>query len=286
MHQALLVGLPASGKTTFVAALWHVIASRDVAGALALEVLDPPTEHLNTLRNRWLRGEETHRTASSAENIATIRVRPENGDPATEIVVPDLAGESIRLGLVDRQWTASFSEFVRGSTGVLLFVHPGTLVDAWSITDAQDIAGEEVQSPMETDAADESAESEWHANLVPSQVKLVDLLQLFCKYIDKERFRLAIIVSAWDVVDDQGLPPSEWLTRELPLLDQFLISARSRLDFRVYGVSAQGGQLPKDVDRLRAYTKASDRIQVVLDDSSPTHDITAPIRWALNVDRE
>ena len=113
---------------------------------------------------------------------------------------------------------------------------------------------------------------------------LVDLLQLLCGHIEKERFRLAVIVSAWDLVLSQELP-IEWLAKELPLLNQFLINAHCRLDFRVYGVSAQGGQLPDDVDRLTAYSKASDRIQVVLD-GLPSHDITAPIRWALNVDRE
>ncbi len=285
MHQGLLVGLPASGKTTYVAALWHVIASQDVAGALALEVLDAPVDHLNALRSRWLRVEETHRTSSSAEDVATIKIRPRDGNPATEIVVPDLAGESIQQGLIDRQWAGSFADFVRRSTGVLLFVHPGKVVESWPITDAIDVAGEETRSRLGAGATGESPASEWHPGGIPTQVKLVDLLQLLCDHIDKERFRLAVVVSAWDLVGEEALP-SEWLTRALPLLDQFLISARSRLDFRIYGVSAQGGQLPEDVDRLRAYTKASDRIEVVLDDSAPTHDITAPIRWALNIDRE
>ena len=91
-------------------------------------------------------------------------------------------------------------------------------------------------------------------------------------------------MSAWDLVLSEELP-IEWLAKELPLLNQFLINAHCRLDFRVYGVSAQGGQLPDDVDRLAAYSNTSDRIQVVLD-GLPSHDITAPIRWALNVDRE
>ena len=285
MHQGLLVGLPASGKTTYIAALWHVIASQDVAGALALEILDAPVDHLNALRSRWLRVEETHRTSSSAEDVATIKIRPRDGNPTTEIVVPDLAGESIQQGLIDRQWAGSFADLVRRSTGVLLFVHPGKVVESWPITDAIDVAGEETLSTLEAGAPGESPASEWHPGDISTQVKLVDLLQLLCDHIDKERFRLAVVVSAWDLVGEEALP-SEWLTRALPLLDQFLISARSRLDFRVYGVSAQGGQFPEDVDRLRAYAKASDRIKVVLDDSAPTHDITAPIRWALNVARE
>ncbi len=283
MDQALLVGLPASGKTTFIAALWHVIVSQDVDGALALEVMDAPVDHLNELVDRWLRFEEANRTSSSAEHASAIRIRSGGGELITEIVVPDLAGESIQRSVVDRQWTGDFAEFVRGSTGVLLFVHPEKIREHWSITDAVDIAGEETQSSVNPELAGESAASEWTADKVPTQVELVDLLQLLCEHIDKQHFRLAIIVSAWDLVNDQGRP-SDWLAKQFPLLEQFLISARSRLDLRVYGVSAQGGRLPEDGERLQTYVKASHRIQVVRDDGAPSHDITAPLRWVVNVD--
>ena len=283
--QALLVGLPASGKTTFVAALWHVIVSRDVDGALALEVLDAPVDHLNELVDRWLRFEEANRTSSSAEHISAIKIRPSGEELITEIVVPDLAGESIQRSLVDRQWPADFSEFVRASTGVLLFVHPGMIREPWSITDAMDVAGEETRPPPGASVPDESAADEWRADKVPTEVELVDLLQLLCGHIDKRRFRLAVIVSAWDLVDDQG-PPSKWLAKELPLLEQFLISAGSRIDLRVYGVSAQGGRLPDDSEHLQSFVKASDRIQVVFGDAAPSHDITAPLWWVVNVDTE
>ena len=283
MHQGLLVGLPASGKTTFIAALWHVIASQEVEGALALEILDVPTDHLNELRGRWLRFEETFRTSSNAEKIAMIKIRAREGNPTTEIIIPDLAGESIQRGLIERRWAANFAELVRDSTGVLLFVHPGKLSESWPIADAIEIAGEKEQTDLASPISEEPAAIEWSPDKVETQVMLVDLLQLLCDHIKRERFRLAVIVSAWDLVPSKELP-IEWLAKELPLLNQFLVNAHCRLDFRVYGVSAQGGQLPDDVNRLTAYSKTSDRIQVVLD-GLPSHDITAPIRWALNVDR-
>ena len=236
------------------------------------------------MRGRWLRFEETFRTSSSAENIATIKIRAHDGNPTTEIVIPDLAGESIERGLVERRWAASFAELVRGSTGVLLFVHPEKLRQSWPIADAIEIAGEDERSYPSASTSEESAASDWSPEAIETQVMLVDLLQLLCGHIKKERFRLAVIVSAWDLVLSKELP-IEWLAKELPLLNQFLINAHCRLDFRVYGVSAQGGQLPDDVDRLTAYSNTSDRIQVVLD-GLPSQDITAPIRWALNVDRE
>ncbi len=284
MHQGLLVGLPESGKTTFVAALWHVIASQEVEGALALEILDAPMEHLNELRGRWLRFEETFRTSSNAEKITTIKIRAGEGATTTEIVIPDLAGESIQRGLIERRWETSFAELVRGSSGVLLFVHPEKLSESWPIADAIEIAGEDGRTYPSASMSVDSSASEWSPDSIETQVMLVDLLQLLCSHIKKERFRLAVIISAWDLVHGKELP-IEWLAKELPLVNQFLISAHYRLDFRVYGVSAQGGQLPDDIDSLTGYSITSERIQVVLD-GLPSHDITAPIRWALNVDRE
>lgn len=284
MHQGLLIGLPASGKTTFVAALWHVIASQDVEGALALENLDTTVDHLNSLRSRWLRVEVAFRTSSSAEEISTIKIRTRDGCPTTEIIVPDLAGESIRRGLIERRWSTDFTELVRGSTGVLLFVHPGNLTESWTIAEAIQIAGDSERLSAGDSSSEEPAAREWSPEAIETQVMLVDLLQHLCDHIEGERFRLAVIISAWDLVHGEELPKN-WLYRELPLLNQFLTNADSRLDFRVYGVSAQGGQLPEEFDSLVAYEKASDRIQVVLD-GNPSNDITAPIRWALNVDRE
>ena len=46
-ERALLVGLPESGKTTFLAALWHIIASGDVNESLVLGAAGPSMEHLN-----------------------------------------------------------------------------------------------------------------------------------------------------------------------------------------------------------------------------------------------
>lgn len=284
MHQALLVGLPSSGKTTFLAALWHVIVSQDVDGALALEVLDAPVDHLNDLRGRWLRFEVANRTSSNAEETTTIRIGPSGGETTTEIVVPDLAGESIQQSLADRQWPADLQDFVHGSTGVLLFVHPKEISEPWPILDAMEIAGEGAPRSSETSIADESAEREWSADQVPTAVQLVDLLQLLCMQIATEHFRLAVIVSAWDLVSETGMP-SEWLAKELPLVDQFLNSHHhSRFDFRVYGVSAQGGEIPRDSDRLKSLLKASERITVVLGSNAPSRDITAPLRWLIDAD--
>ena len=63
----LLIGLPETGKTTFLAALWQVVESDEVPGALRLEKLHGDREHLNKIRADWLCCSPMGRTIIAAE---------------------------------------------------------------------------------------------------------------------------------------------------------------------------------------------------------------------------
>ena len=45
--QCLMAGLPGTGKTTFLAALWHVAKSHEVEGSMRLEKREGDQEYLN-----------------------------------------------------------------------------------------------------------------------------------------------------------------------------------------------------------------------------------------------
>ena len=70
----VFVGLPATGKSTYLAALWHVIDSdRDSLGcSLGLEELDDECVHVNSLSDTWRKCEAVVRT--SKENEQTVRM--------------------------------------------------------------------------------------------------------------------------------------------------------------------------------------------------------------------
>ena len=124
---------------------------------------------------------------------------------------------------------------------------------------------------------------EWDLELAPTQVQLVGLLQFLEPYVAaRSPIRLAIIVSAWDqVLQKSGeVNPAAWIPARMPYLDQYLKSHFEMLTVRVYGVSAQGGDLTSDVVRLSSISPASNRIIVRGVDCTP-HDITEPVRWAL-----
>ena len=77
--------------------------------------------------------------------------------------------------------------------------------------------------------------------LPPTQVHIVDVLQLICEERSSRPTRAAILVSAWDLVDGK---PNDWLTRECPLVAQYAAANARWLDLTVWGVSAQGGSVP------------------------------------------
>jgi hypothetical protein len=80
--------------------------------------------------------------------------------------------------------------------------------------------------------------------------------------------------------------PDSWLEAHLPLLYQYLVANSSVVRFKIYGVSALGGDLQKDLKKLQDEQIPAKRIRV-LDDTRALHnDLTSPIRFALGLETE
>lgn len=293
MHSLVAIGLPEAGKTTFLAALWHVTEREEVPGSLRLEKISENAKHLNGIKNDWLTFTRVGRTVRGQEQSATLWLRDESGDIG-EIVFPDLSGESFQEAWEERHWTKEYNQLITDAGSVLLFIHPGTLKEPYTIAEMQRMA--EAASPDENDDAaaddgDESAQSpeaaeEWDPENVPTQVQLVELLQFAHDRIKANRpIRVAVIISAWDLVKDDypgEAGPKSWLERRTSYLHQYLSSNFELFRFRVYGVSAQGGDLKNDRQHLLNFGCASDRIIIEGPHCEP-HDISEPVRWCLGL---
>src|SRR6185295_3514907 len=83
----------------------------------------------------------------------------------------------------------------------------------------------------------------WNAEKSPTQVQLIELLQVIgSRETFKAPFRLAFVVSAFDLAAGSGLSPAELVERELPMLMQFLDANGHMFECNYYGISAQGGE--------------------------------------------
>jgi Double-GTPase 1 len=275
----LVVGLPGSGKTTFLAALWYLVVWDEVDTALRLDRLHGNREHLNRISNDWLSCHAVERTPVGTETLVSMQLVATDSGERAEVVFPDMSGELFNLQWKERRCSRDYYRLARRASGVLLFLHPGTVIEPVRIDQVQPIV-DELASGGDARAIEEVTPRPWDPDRASTQVKLVEVLQFLLREpFLLPRVRVAVVVSAWDLVAD-ARSPAGWLAARLPLLNQYLRGNPGRFTFRVYGVSAQGGDLGHDSERLLRESAPAKRIVVLGDDSQP-HDLTAPVRWLM-----
>ncbi len=318
VRRFLVFGLQGSGKTTFAAALWHLLDSREVPTALAKGRHTGNYRYLETIAQLWCDGWQVERTKS--EEVEDVRINLKHPTDGAEVALEftDLAGESFEKAFVTRLCDETFVEIVNAAEGMLLFVSAQRVIDDVTILEAfgdgrddEEVAMSELRIDDTADGAAASAgpaagpeasaaviaeiqaadthepeddDEEWDPATAPHQVQLVDLLQALQQApFEGRRLRVAVVISAWDLSD--GSAPELWFAKRFPLLDQYLRNPQGALDLRVYGVSAQGGPLSQkgtpatpDRDRLISIVPASKRV-IIAGPNVAEHDITRPLYW-------
>lgn len=280
----LMLGLRGSGKTTFLAALWHFIESGEIDDRLGVPVLQPDRDYLNAARNSWLAVKPVGRTSMRSTNNVSLKLLDKRLNVTIDMSLPDLSGESFRLQWVTRKAPKNYVEFARDCAGAFLFVHPA------------DVARTHVIKPLTVELQPSEEEVEESSSAIPAsanwtpaqsstQVQLVDVLQLLMRMrATKTRMRVAIVISAWDIVRAK-IPPAVWLERRLPLLSQFMRANPDRMASEIFGISAQGGDLTADRASLLSASVPSSRSYAVRGSSLDKILITAPLQFLLD-DRE
>jgi hypothetical protein len=296
----VIMGLPESGKTTFLAALWHIIEADEKQCRLKLDRLDGSLEYLNTIAEAWRTFKPVERTSQTGDtDVIMYLVDGVTGTKGTAFF-PDIAGERFADQVEVRRSRRTFVENVGGCAGILLFINANSKQDHLSIIELNDMLPPEPEtadSAVKTTSAAEVAPvgpvvrhqnlerekaPEWDPKHIPSQVRIVQMLSdLQRAPFDVRTRRLAVIISAWDLMLQSGMSPSAWIAGNMPLLDQFLKANSGCFESRIYGVSAQGIDLgkPAEVD-LASKRNPSEKI-VIVHGAARDHDITAPLVWLM-----
>jgi hypothetical protein len=282
-HSVAIIGLPASGKTTFLAALWHLVTMRDVETILRFGNLRAgDAAHLNEIAGRWREAKVQNRTTLVGNRLVSMNLLDTAGQHL-RVTFPDTAGEAYRHMCEDRYCDPQISEILT-TADIILFVH------ADAIRAPQWVMDEVALSRALGLAVPDGETVNWHPRLAPTQVQLVDLLQLLRRPpLDIGPRRLVVMLSAWDKARGEGLTPEAYLEAKLPLLAQYLRRCADGWTWRVYGLSAQGGdydpaeedarRLP-EAEHLRNLERPSTRIQLV-GQGPETHDLTEPLAWLM-----
>lgn len=301
-QQIMVLGFQASGKTTFAAALWHLVDSREINGtALVKGKHNGDFQYLEEISSAWAAGWAVARTRSQEWKPIAINLRRVVRDTDVRLSFVDIAGETVERMFVTREVDERVEPLIRGAAGILLFVSALRPQDDDSIVDLYS----EFPDEAPPEPVDEPAEARSHAlggaapdeavqfkvEMTPHQVQLTDLLDAFADYpLEMRPARIAVIISAWDRAQG-ALTPENWLEDHMPLLFQYLATHAEEFESRIYGVSAQGGHVPSkenptepsDRAELLKQPAASRRIKVV-GHGAGCHDLTHPIAWLSGVE--
>lgn len=278
----MVVGLQYAGKTTFAAALWYLVDSKEVPTVLEKGKHRGDHSYLEMLASEWADGWQVPRTKLQDHQNITMNLR----DPATSKEISlqffDMGGETFERAFATRVLTPQMVDAFEGIENLMVFVNAAQPRDDVTLID---IASELEEDVDEASVADDAAEEQrFDPSKTPRQVQLVYFLQSIQEIpLLVQVRRLAVIISAWDK-STVRTEPERWLAERMPLLDQYL--KNSTIEVRIYGVSAQGGDLPEkndsknpgDREKLKQLAKASDRIQIV-GYGVQKSDLTHPICW-------
>src|SRR5438067_606114 len=109
-------GLPESGKSTFLAALWHLVTARELQTALEFESLrDGDQTHLNAIAARWRSAKVQERTLLGNQRVVTMNLRDAKRGPL-RLTFPDLSGESYRRMWEERACDAEIAALLKART--------------------------------------------------------------------------------------------------------------------------------------------------------------------------
>jgi hypothetical protein len=156
----LVFGLTGAGKSTFAAALWHLVDSRDVPTVLAKGLHSGNFAYLEKISQRWCDGWRLERTKTEEVGDVRINLRHERSETEFSLEFKDIAGESLENAFSTRYCDPEFVELVKRADGVLLFVSANYQIDDVTILDFKEMMGDDEEDDDEPDDGDEDDDKE------------------------------------------------------------------------------------------------------------------------------
>ncbi|HVC07993.1 MAG TPA: hypothetical protein VND98_10470 [Solirubrobacterales bacterium] len=263
----LMVGLSGSGKTTYLAALYELVrAEPPLPGALRLVEEPAQRDYFHRIAQNWLKLERMLHTQPGDPRTASLQLMTAD-QRSFQLDIPDISGEDFNHAWEGDPWPDAVKEVAADADAVLIFARR-----------------DEVKRPLflPPDDAEPPPEGKekWSAEDAPTQTKLADLLESLDAMVTGA-LPMALIASAWDMGgDEEEIRPDQWLKLRLPLLWQMLESRKEARPYRVYGVSAQGGDVENEKERARLAEIEPAYLRVdVRSGEESSSDISAPISW-------
>ncbi|MRX42063.1 hypothetical protein GJU43_22540 [Flavobacterium sp. LC2016-23] len=278
----LFSGLPGSGKTTYLSALWYFIFNNRIdIGYTCDSLKDTELTYLNSISKSWASCSKVIRTNQNKIEMVDLKMINTVSKESITLKIPDISGETFNSIFRDREWFEEFDYLIENVDGLVLFLDPNDKKNKPQLIHQVN------ESYRIFDAAlvNDNPELAWTEELVPSQVKLVDFLQMLDFHKPNSIKKISIIISCWDLVQS-STEPEIWCKEELPLLYQYLSANTEIFTTKYFGVSSQGGTYENDQikDKLLAIEDPLERISVT-DGVTISNNILSPLLWITDEDK-
>jgi hypothetical protein len=260
----LMVGLPETGKSTYLGALFNLLKDDGFEG-IRLQALPAERDYLMEIERAWLSLEPLPRSSHQAPKNVEFSLLLSEPPRMLALQIPDIVGETYKNAYEYGQWDEPLETLIHDASGLLLFIRADTIA-----------IPELIRIDTDQPTHGNGSTQPWRAELSPTQAVISDLLEQVSALREGSVPPLAVLISAWDTVAQHGLTPPEWLAWQLPLLYQWLSARTPHVTAHVFGVSAQGGELLDENVRKRLASNAAQR--PVPANGDP---LTAPLRWLL-----
>lgn len=282
-RKCLIAGLPESGKSTYLGALWNTINFHKDKEQMKLKAApnNPPdnVEQLMALSTRWVNVEDMDRTSSDVPDSISFNLT--NGTEEFVLEVPDFRGESIRQ-IITRNQPKSFDEWIEMGDTLLYMI--------------SDVSAGIFADDYQEDENEETADSEVIPEFDIKKMTPAALNMLILRYFSERcRFRKVVIcLTAWDeVIKNCGKTnPTTYLKEQSPALYNFIEYHFPNV-VTYFGLSAQGEKYDYETitdlegnkqltvtaeckRRLQEKTRNGTRAFAVVD-KEENYDITLPI---------
>ena len=274
----VLLGGPDSGKTNFVGRVWQ---SLDTGGG-SLHAAKQPEDirFVLDVADHLYSGNFAPRSEHADERRDfEVVVAAEKGGEQTRILLPDRSGELWLNAAEHGEVAIGLMEEMKSASGAMLFIRVNSEAD---VRPLNWVTSRHLLAKL-GNVEDQG---------LPTQVMLCELLRFLESSLsersDGQPPRVSIVVSAWDLVDQEkfDLGPKAWIEREYPLLAGRLIDIEA-MELRVFGMSIVGGDLKADeVCRADVQENGLDgRGWVAVANGEGVWqkhpDLTLPIAWAV-----
>lgn len=238
VNSIVLVGAPDSGKTNYLGRLWVALRARQ--GKLAAPEIPPDIQYVEQTLEHLMHGEFAPRSDKSLavsrhDFVVPVELTEAGNADGFSIVVPDVSGELWKSAVETFEISEEWMEQLQQSVGALLFVR---ILSNQNVTPLDWVTAERL---LKLHPADED-----ESHKIPTQVMLCELLR-FLEYTlqpgkDGARPRVAIVVTAWDLLDAErgAAGPMAYLQTEYPLFAGKLQDTQ-KVEVKAFGVTIVGG---------------------------------------------